>query len=306
MGKIQYIKGYEMNKFHKQILEIYHSLNLPEHFNNTGNKQFTNFQRFAIILLFVRSRRSLRLFCEEFKETKWSHYLKLEYEITKSSLSRWINLFNLNQIEKALNETTKNIKPKISAIDGTGIDSTHKSSYYKKRIRECTGRYPKQKYHKTNIIIDVFSGMILNFKIYLRDRNDSFIGKKLVKKYKHKNTLILADKGYPDFDFEDMVGKTNHFISPPKKNEGGKHNRLKSLKKKRLFNDYSHLYSLRNNVESENSSLKRVEGLKLRCRKHTKKRVEFGIMILLHNIRRNISFLLFLFYFLNFKKFKNY
>ena len=49
MGKIQYIKGYEMNKFHKQILEIYHSLNLPEHFNNTGNKHTLTSLRFRSV-----------------------------------------------------------------------------------------------------------------------------------------------------------------------------------------------------------------------------------------------------------------
>ena len=63
--------------------------------------------------------------------------------------------------------------------------------------------------------------MILNFKIYLRDRNDSFIGKKLVKKYKHKNTLILADcKVIPTLSFEDMVEKPTILYRPPKKKKG--------------------------------------------------------------------------------------
>ena len=173
MKKNQYIKGYEMNKFHTEILEIYHSLKIPNHFNKTGNRQYTNFQRFATILLFLRSDKSLRQFCQEFDETQWSHKLQLKYKLTKSTLNNWLKYFNLDLIKKMLNQTIKKEKPKICAIDGTGIDTDFKSKYYEKKLKKF-GKKVKSNFHKLDIIVDVFGGKILNYSYLLKQRNDTF------------------------------------------------------------------------------------------------------------------------------------
>jgi hypothetical protein len=34
-----------------ELLNLFHSSNLPMHFNKTGNKEFTNYQRVSIIIL---------------------------------------------------------------------------------------------------------------------------------------------------------------------------------------------------------------------------------------------------------------
>ena len=42
------------SKLEEQLINLFHSLDLPLHFNKTGNKEFTNYQRVSIIILFQR------------------------------------------------------------------------------------------------------------------------------------------------------------------------------------------------------------------------------------------------------------
>jgi len=67
----QMILAHPQNKLENQLIKIFHSLNLPLHFNKTGNKEFTNYQRVSIIILFQRSKKSIRDFIDEFYESKW-------------------------------------------------------------------------------------------------------------------------------------------------------------------------------------------------------------------------------------------
>ena len=57
--------AHPQNKLEKQLINLFHSSNLPLHFNKTGNKEFTNYQRISIIILFRRSGNSLRQFIDE-------------------------------------------------------------------------------------------------------------------------------------------------------------------------------------------------------------------------------------------------
>ena len=70
--------AHPQNKLEKQLVKIFHSSNLPLHFNKTGNKEFTNYQRISIIILFERSKKSLRDFVEELSELKWVSWLGLK------------------------------------------------------------------------------------------------------------------------------------------------------------------------------------------------------------------------------------
>jgi len=50
------------SKLEEELIKLFHESNLPLHFNKTGNKEFTNYQRISIIILFQRSKKSLRDF----------------------------------------------------------------------------------------------------------------------------------------------------------------------------------------------------------------------------------------------------
>src|SRR3989344_3250520 len=85
---------------------------------------------------------------------------------------------------------------------------------------------------------------IFNHSFLLKNRHDSFVAKRLLKKIKLRRCKILADKGYPNYDFIEMSKtKQNNFISPPK-NYGGKckHNNFKRERKIRNFESNKKIY----------------------------------------------------------------
>jgi len=52
------------NRLQKELINLYNNFGVPLHFNKTGNKEFTNYQRVSIIILFQRSKKSLRDFID--------------------------------------------------------------------------------------------------------------------------------------------------------------------------------------------------------------------------------------------------
>ena len=117
------------NKLEEQLINLFHKLDLPLHFNKTGNKEFTNYQRISVIILFYRSGKSLRDFVVEFQDSKWISYLGLTKIPQKSTLHDWLTIFNMKIIRKICKVLLpKEIK--ITAIDGTGFDSWQRSRHY--------------------------------------------------------------------------------------------------------------------------------------------------------------------------------
>ncbi len=200
-----------------------------------------------------------------------------------------------------LHQTISNLKPEIVAIDGYGVDFQFKSSYYQKRLFDFGFRKPKTPWHKLNIIVDVKSKekWILDFSFLMYSRHDSQVAWQLFKRFKLKNLIILADKGYYWFKLANLANfKGNTLVVPPK-NYGTKivHRNLERTKFHKQYLENKEIYSLRNNVESVFSSLKRVQGLKIRSRKAHMKKKEMGWHILWYNLRKKLSYASFLFQF---------
>jgi len=193
-------------------------------------------------------------------------------------------------IRELINSSVDESDLKVAAIDGSGIDATFKSSYYKKRLNDF-GEKTKNDYHKLDIIVDVYGKkQILDYSFLLKNRHDCFVAKKLLKKTELKKCKILADKGYPNYDFiELMKTRQNNFISPPKNyGEKCRHNNFKRERKIRNFESNKGIYRRRVIVESVFSSLKRKQNLKLRSKLSFMKKREMGWHILYYNLRRNI------------------
>ena len=96
------------SKMEEQLINLFHEADLPLHFNKTGNKEFTNYQRICIIILFIRSKKSLRAFILEFQESKWISWLGLRRIPGKSTVHDWIELFDIKIIRKFLQEFNPN------------------------------------------------------------------------------------------------------------------------------------------------------------------------------------------------------
>lgn len=286
------IQPVQNNTLEKELIKLFHSSNLPLHFNKTGYKDFTNYQRISLIIIFRRENKPIRDFLGWLKETKWVLWLGLKRVPKKSTFHDWLNLFDMKLIKELIDFTIDRNDLKVTAIDGSGVDTNFRSSYYKKRLNDF-GRKVKNSYHKLDILVDVYGKkQILMHSFLLKNRHDSFVAKKMLKKIKFKRCKILADKGYPNYDFiETAKTKQNNFISPPKNcGKKCKHNNFKRERKTKNYESNKPIYRRRVIVESVFSSLKRKQQLKLRSRLCYMKKREMGWHILFYNIRRNIGF----------------
>jgi len=283
------------NKLHGEVIKLCHCAKLKPHNFVRGCKLFDNYQRVSLIVLFIQSGKSLRYFLNNFDGslTAWKHWLKLKKIPSKSTLHSWLKKFDLNFIRELFNLTIIDLKPEIIAIDGSGVDTYYKSSYYQKRLTDFGSRKPKSPWHKLDIIVDVKSKekFILDFSFLLHPKHDSKVAWQLFKRTKFKNIDILADKGYYWFDLFYLAKRKNNKLIVPPKNYGTKclHNRLKRRNFHNCYYENEEKYSLRNNVESVFSSIKRVQGLRLRSKLSFMKKRELGWNVVWYNIRKKIS-----------------
>src|SRR3990167_6245348 len=88
------------NKLEEQLINLFHETDLPLHFNKTVNKEFTNYQRVSIIILFYKSKKSLRDFVVDFQESKWISWLGLIKIPKKSPLHDWLKMFDMKTVRK--------------------------------------------------------------------------------------------------------------------------------------------------------------------------------------------------------------
>src|SRR3989344_4784723 len=141
------------SQLEEQFIKLFHKSGLPLYFNKTGNKEFTNYQKISIIILFQRSKKSLRDFVVEFYESKWVSWLGLKKVPKKSTLHDWIKIFDMKIIRNILKKLLPD-KIELTSIDGTGFDSWQRSRHYEKRIEEIK-RLSPMNYAKASIFIDV-------------------------------------------------------------------------------------------------------------------------------------------------------
>lgn len=280
------------NSVQKQLIKLFHSSGLPNHFNHYGNKEFTNLQRISLIILFKRSKKSIRDFIEELRESKWFSWLDLRKVPGKSTIHDWLKLFGVKLIRKLISLVTDTSNLKIAAIDGTGIQANFRSPYYEKRRKDFKLKN-KRPYNKLDILVDTNGKKhILEYSFLLKNRSDTYVGKKIIRRIKFKRIKIVADKGYPDYKYEEIAkANQNNFISPPKDYKGKcKHDNFRRQRKERNYQSNKPVYNRRAIVESVISSIKRVQDTKLRSRLPYMKKREMSWHILLYNIRMNIKF----------------
>lgn len=277
--------------FKDELNEIILSLDLPKYNNITGNKQFTTAQKLGVVILYFRSKISLREFCDNFNyESSWPRDLGLKYKITKSSVNRWVKEFDLNFLKEILNQTNKGDKPKIMGIDGSGLSSKYKSSYFQKRLKDFGINY-KSPYHKLDIICDLQGKKkIYDFTFTMKQYSDKKQAKQLFKRFKFKNITMIGDKGYYYFWLFSHMRKLNNIFIVPPIGTGEKclHNNIVRKKFRETFYDNEEQYSLRNNVEGVFSALKRTILTKIVSKNYMTKKREVSFKIIIYNMKKNV------------------
>ncbi len=269
-------------KLHEQIIKLCHSVELPLHNFSRGCKLFTNYQRVALIVLFMRSKKALRLFVEELKESKWPRWLGLKEIPGKSTLHDWLKSWNVSWLRNILEKTVSKTKPSVMAIDATGFDSWQRSRHYERRLKQCGVVDTMMPYAKVDLLIDTKNKLIYDFVLRTKPRHDVLGAKTIFKRFKFKDILILADKGYDCEELYEIVNNQgNSFYAPVRdfkvKKPKGKFRRKSVLGHEQYFQ--------RNIVESINFSLK-SRFRSLRSKLHYMKKREFAWKIITYNLEK--------------------
>ena len=281
--------AHPLNDLENQLLNLFHSSNLPLHFNKTGNKEFTNYHRISIIILFRRSGKSLRTFIkEDLSESKWISWLGLKKIPKKSTLHDWLKMFKMKTIRQLL----KLLIPKdveLTSIDGTGFDSWQRSRHYEKRALQI-GNLPPMSYAKADIFIDVKTLSILDFSLITHRKHDVKVAETIFKRNKIKGITGLGDGAYDSENLHE-IARANGIVFYARVRKRDK----RSLKQKpkgkyrRECVELPDYFGMRWMNETVNSTLKRTQINSLRAKKCYMKQREFGWHVILYNLRIRIK-----------------
>ena len=257
------------SRMEEQLVNLFHEIDLPLHFNKTG--------------------KSIRDFIVDFQETKWISWLGLAKIPKKSTLHDWLKMFNMQTIRKIC----KVLLPKkieLTSIDGTGFDSWQRSRHYEKRALEI-GDLPHMPYAKADLFIDVKTQIILDFSLITRREHDVKVAEKIFKRNKIKNIIGLGDKGYDSENLHEIARANGiTFYAPVRKMHkwGSKKKRPQGFYRRKCA-DLPEFYGMRWINETINSVLKRTQIHFLRSKKCFMKQREFGWNVILYNIKRIIK-----------------
>jgi hypothetical protein len=277
------------NKMEEQLIKLFHSLDLPLYFNKTGNKEFTNYQRISVIILFYRSKKSLRDFIVEFQESKWVSWLDLKKSIKKSTLHDWIKMFSMKQVRK-IGKALLTEKIELTSIDGTGFDSWQRSRHYEQRALEI-GDLPHMPYAKADLFIDVKTQKVIDFSLITHREHDVKVAEKIFKRNKFRGIIGLGDRGYDSENLHEIAranGITFYAKVRKMSKQAYSHKKPKGFYRRKCL-ELPEFYGLRWINETVNSVLKRTQIHFLRSKKAYMKQREFGWHIVVYNIKRNIK-----------------
>lgn len=246
------------------------------HDNHKGPKIFTNYQRIALIVLYVRSRKALRDFVKSLYESRWPMWLELREIPSKSSLHNWLKKYDMGFVRKLIEKSVEQESPSLMAIDATGIDSWQRSRHYEKRIGESNMQFAK-----ADILVDTDNKLIYGHMLKMKPRHDVVGAKSIFKRMKHKHVLVLGDKGYDSEPLHKIAEQEGFLLWAPVRNMSpsppkGKH-------RKRCAKHPPNRKGMRSIAESVIRSLKsRLPSL--RSRTHYMKKREFAWHILTYNL----------------------
>ena len=276
-------------ELYTEIKELFHAGAKRLHKNKYGPKIYTDLQRVALLILYVRSGCSLRRFCEVYLiESRWPKWLGLRELPGKSTLHDWMNQFDMSLLRKLNKQLLADEQPRVMAIDGTGLNADSKSAHYAHRIRA-----PMKKGPKLDIIVDTDSLLVHDWSLLLKPRHDAYVAKNLLKRTPRRGVLILGDKGYDSEELYKICEQNNNHFWAPIKNAPYSDQPPKKLgrAKKRSHKQLCNKQTRRSLVESTFYSLKnRFQTLRARL-PYMKKR-ELAWHILARNIETKISLLL--------------
>ena len=269
------------NPLEKELINLFHCSGLPNHSNKTGNKEFTNYQRISLIILFRRSKKALRDFIDELGESKWISWLQLKRVPSKSSLHNWIEKFEMKTIRQ-LFSLLKPKSPTLTAIDGTGFDSFHRSRHYEKRVG-----FTKMPYAKADLLVDLSTKKIIDFSLVNKHQHDIVAAREFVARNNLSGVTVLCDKGYDCEDFHVQIFKKGgRLYAPVRKIYKNSTRRLPRGGFRQSCLELPDFMGKRSIIEAVNAALKRRFLTNLRSKKDYMKKREFAWTMIVYNLDR--------------------
>jgi hypothetical protein len=270
------------NSLEKELINLFYASGLPNHSNKTGNKEFTNYQRISLIILFRRSKKALRDFVNELKESKWTSWLGLKRIPSKSSLHYWITQFEMKTIRQLFN-LLKPKESKLTAIDGTGFDSYHRSRHYEKRVG-----FSHLPYAKVDLFVDVKSKEIIDFSLVTKHQHDIIAAKQFVQRNNLKGIEILCDKGYDSEELQ-IFKKGGRLFAPVRKIYKNSTRKLPRGGFRQSCLELPNFMGQRSIIECINAVLKRRFLNCLKSKKSIMKKREFAWVMIVYNLTKRLE-----------------
>ena len=193
-------------------------------------------------------------------------------------------------VDRAVKAKLMKRRVKLAAIDGTGFESRHVSTYYAKRCEktgENKGR-KRRRFPKAGLVCDCASHMILAVVPGVGPGPDDKHYRLALKQAAGCASIetLLADAGYDGEPAHQHARQTHGMrtIIPPTR--GRPTDKLPSGRwRRRMATHFNkQKYGQRWQVETVNSMLKRLLGSALRARKHWTKHREIILRAITHNI----------------------
>ena len=258
--------------YHKQISQYHFKF---------GPKKYTQHQFIALLILYAKSRKSLRDFVQSLYESKWPEWLNLKEIPCKSSIHNHFQRIGLCIIRMLNFVVSRTIKTINYAIDSTGIDSRHASKHYEKRIGRTRSPFLKLSIlaqSKKPYLIDDFAIT----DTHLHDVNHAKI---LSKRFNLKNKIIFADRAYDSEELMQITKQSGNKLYTQIRDFKVKSpkGRLRKTMLKEFNKDYYH--SGRNPIEMIMFLLK-GKGMIIRSKTKNNKIKELAWKILAYNIER--------------------
>ncbi len=248
---------------------------IPRYFSKYSNKIYCNHQKFAILILMQKLKKTSRGIVSWLRSNSEARLLLGLHRIpVHTTILRFAKKVN-HIIGIVLGIRQAN----TVAVDGTGFELESKSYYYRTAWNAESKK--RKNFLKLSIAVDTDKQTILTYKIRRKLRNDTIDFKNLLKDL--NVDYVLADKGYDSKSNRDFVIYSlgalpiipYRSISSVYKFSGG--TRLRFDEKR---------YHQRSKVETVFSVIKRKYGSVIRSRSFVTQKVELISKLIAYNIDR--------------------
>jgi len=271
--------------------ELFRIAKLPLHASRFSNKLFSQFQH-LFLLVYKQFRKATyeELLTDLASNYDLRAYLGLQKLPHYSTLIKFAKRLPATALQRLL-EAFKRIipKPKIVAIDATGISLDNASPHYCKRIGLRTKKRP---FMKTTFIVDIQNFMILLCNTRKKARHDVRDAKPMIKRLAlhYRPEVFLADRGYDaESLFALVFEKLGAYTLIFQRNQDVPKHRKSRKYRKATINEFDYGgYLQRNLIETTNSMIKKRFSSKVLSKINKMQKVEILTRVIAYNIDRLI------------------